>query len=89
MSKSPTLFQHPVYIATNSIIELLAKYEDFDADSHNDLEVNEDIEALEYLYHNLDDLIKKPAYEQIKKQMNNALDALADKNTEYFKGQDY
>ncbi len=89
MSKSNTLFQHPVFIATNSIVELLAKYEDFDADSHNDLDVEQDIEVLEDLYHNLDDIIKKPSYEQLKRQMNNALEALADKQTEYFKGQDY
>lgn len=89
MKKSNTLFQHPVYIATNSIIELLARYEDFDADSHSEEEVEQDIEVLEYLYHNLDDFIKKPAYDQLKKQMNNALEALADKQTEYMRGTDY
>lgn len=89
MTKSNTLLQHPVFIACNAINDMIVKYEDFNADSINDLEVNEDIEALEYLYHNLDDFIKKPAYEQLKKQINNALEELADKQTEYFKGTEY
>lgn len=89
MSKSNTLFQHPVYVATNSINDLRTKYEDYDVDNLNEDEVNQDIEVLDYLYHNLDDFIKKPSYEQLKKQMNNALEGLAEKQTEYYRGTEY
>lgn len=89
MKKTNTLFQHPVFIACNAINDIINKYDDFDADSHNEDEVNEDIEALEYLYANLDDFIKKPEYEQLKKRMNNALEELADRQTEYMRGTDY
>lgn len=89
MSKSNTLFQHPVYKACNEINDMIVRYQDFDTDSHNDLEVEQDIEALEYLYHNLDDIIKKPAYEQLKRQMNNALEELAEKVTNEMRGTDY
>ena len=89
MSKSNTLFQHPVYIAMNAINDLDVKYIDYDEESLCIEEIDEDIEAWECLFSNCDWLIKKTEYQDTLRNMQNAIDAVKEYNTREMRGTDY
>ncbi len=87
--QSNTLFQHPVFAAVNVINELFIKYDDWDDDSLDEEEINQDVEAVEYMSANLGETLKKEEIKTLKKNMNNALSAVIKKYTEEMKGTEY
>lgn len=89
MSKSNTLFQHHVFIATNEINNLDAKYQDYDESSLSIEEIEQDIEAWEYLGSNLDWLVKTREYQDLLRNMNNAIEAVKEYNRKEYLGTEF
>jgi len=89
MKKSNTLFEHPVFIAIGAINDLNVKYQDYDEESLSIEEIEEDIEAWECLFSNCDWLIKKTEYQGTLHNMQNAINAVKEKNRREYLGTEY